>query len=288
MAKRISIRGGATALPEESVAHLSVSLIKESGVENLTTDFIVSENNPQNLSVNVSSGRAFFVKSGMVYHGYSTETVNLSITANSSGNDRIDAVVLYVDLMTSPNSDASNILKYQVVQGTPASSPVAPTDNEIQTAIGAGNPFIRLANVYVANNDTTITNDNITDKRTKSYIKTMGMKEVEVLKSAFGGNYNKIYEANVSGSVNLDCDTCSVFILTLSGNTTINFTNFKKGQTVHLIITNASSYTITWGSMIKWSDDTTPGIYGNYNGLVFFAISNSVLIGNLSFSGVSI
>jgi len=143
-------------------------------VVDLTSDWKVLENNPQNMTVNISSGRGFFKKTSITYHGYSDSVENISIGANNSGNPRIDAVVLYVDLTATPNSDASNVLKAIVVQGTPASSPVAPTDNEIQTAIGSGNPFLRLANVYVENGASSITNGNITDTRVPAYLKTPG------------------------------------------------------------------------------------------------------------------
>jgi hypothetical protein len=174
MAKYISIRQGTSAHPEQSVAHLTHDLIYQTGVVDLTSDWKVTEHNPQNMSVDIAQGRGFFKKQVMTYHGYSDAVENITIGANNSGNPRIDAVVLYVDLSATPNSDASNVLKSIVVQGTPASSPVAPTDNEIQTAIGSGNPFLRLANVYVASGASSITNANITDTRVAAYLKTPG------------------------------------------------------------------------------------------------------------------
>lgn len=262
MAKKISMRSGATALPEESMGYMGISLILQSGVEDLDNDFVVSENNPQNLSVNVSSGRAFFVKTGMTYHGYSTATENLSINVNSSGNDRIDAVVLYVDLSTAPNTDASNILKLLVVQGTPAATPQAPTDSEIQLSIGAGNPFIRLANVYVSNGASVITNANITDTRTPAYMKyKAGIYQMKIYGSELGGNWNSFIQQNVSGSVSLDADKTSVFRFTLTGDTTLlEPTNMKNGQgiEIHIKQDGTGGRSLTWWNNIKWPDGVEP------------------------------
>jgi len=47
----------------------------------------------------------------------------------------------------------------------PSASPVAPNDVEIESDIGVGNPFLRLADVLVANGVTEIANISITDKR---------------------------------------------------------------------------------------------------------------------------
>jgi hypothetical protein len=174
MAKYISIRQGTSAHPEQSVAHLTHDLIYQTGVVNLTSDWKVSEHNPQNMSIDITPGRGFFKKTVMTYHGYSDAVENIAIGANNSGNPRIDAVVLYVDLSVTPNSDASNVLKSIVVQGTPSSSPTPPTDNEIQTVIGSGNPFLRLANVYVASGASLITNADITDTKVAAYLKTPG------------------------------------------------------------------------------------------------------------------
>jgi hypothetical protein len=213
MAKYISIRQGTSAHPEQSVAHLTHDLIYQTGVVDLTSDWKVTEHNPQNMSVDIAQGRGFFKKTVMTYHGYSDAVENITINANNSGNPRIDAVVLYVDLSATPNSDASNVLKSIVVQGTPASSPVAPTDNEIQTAIGSGNPFLRLVNVYVANGASSITNANITDTRVPAYLKIPG--GIKNCDDIILNNNKKIKQKDNSGVerdiVNLDNSNITTF-----------------------------------------------------------------------------
>jgi len=80
--------------------------------------------------------------------------VTLSVTAAHATLPRIDIVV--VNVRDSFYSGASNDSQLQVVAGTPASSPVAPTA-----------PFnsITLAQIAVAAAATSITNANITDQR---------------------------------------------------------------------------------------------------------------------------
>jgi hypothetical protein len=261
MAKYISIRQGTSAHPEQSVAHLTHDLIYQTGVVDLTSDWKVTEHNPQNLSVDIAQGRGFFKKQVMTYHGYSDTIENIAINANNSGNPRIDAVVLYVDLSATPNSDASNVLKSIVVQGTPASSPVAPTDNEIQTAIGSGNPFLRLANVYVASGASAITNANITDTRLAAYLKTPGgIKDQKIINPTTKGGKQEVYEASGSGSITLDFGSYNVFKITLTGNATLSFTNAEVGQfrKIDLIQDGTGSRNVTWPTGIRWPDGVTP------------------------------
>lgn len=287
MAKKVSIRGGATALPEESVAHLTHDLLYQSGVVSLSDNhFKVSEHNPQNLSVDIAPGRAYFKKTIMSYHGYSDTTENLSINANNSGNPRIDAVVLWVDLVATPNSDASNILKLSVVQGAPASSPQPPTDNEIQTSIGAGNPFIRLANVYVSNGAPAITNSNITDTRQSAYFKiSSDLFDTFLRKVKIGGSYQNIYETSGSGTINLDCQFYNVFSITMTGNITLSTpTNFQIGQFIQIDLKQDATggRTCTWFSGIKWPDGVEPVLTTTANKIDSFVIKK---IGTSSYLG---
>lgn len=95
---------------------------------------------------------------------------SVTITTANSSNPRIDTIVAYVDLsVTASNgtpNNPNNMLKVAAVAGTPAGSPSAPNTAAIQSAIGAANPYIILANVLVGTSVTQITNSNITDLRT--------------------------------------------------------------------------------------------------------------------------
>lgn len=142
---------------------ISVGGVKDTGSDN---HFKVSQRAAgANMSVDVAAGRAYVLGTDC-YPVRSTDIVNQAIASNSSGNPRIDAIVLYIDKSASPTTSADNVAKITVVNGTPAASPAAPTDSAIQTALGASNPFIRLANVTVANGAASIVNANIADART--------------------------------------------------------------------------------------------------------------------------
>lgn len=91
----------------------------------------------------------------------------VSLSAASTANPRIDAIVAYIDNSVSPTTsvvdNTNNILRFKSVSGSPAASPSAPSASSIQSSVGAGNPYMVLANVAVAKNATTV--GAITDKR---------------------------------------------------------------------------------------------------------------------------
>lgn len=118
----------------------------------------VTQNSPAGLSVLVSSGWAAIVGTVQAnmgtYVGFNDATVTLSVNTADPTNPRIDLVCMTVQDAYYTGSLNNVIL--QVVAGTPASSPVAPTlpDNSIS-----------LATVAVGAGATALTNANITDTR---------------------------------------------------------------------------------------------------------------------------
>lgn len=162
-----TLRSGGTAHPEDSVLQHITDQFVSSGVFDLAgNDFKIQAQAVPDMTVKSVMGRAY-IKGTLtpVYPIRADADASVTISPNSSGNPRIDAVVLYINRSATPNADASNVATLAAVQGTPAAAPSAPTDSEISTAIGATNPFIRLANVAVASGATSITNPNITDTR---------------------------------------------------------------------------------------------------------------------------
>ncbi len=163
-------RTGGTEHPEEMLDFLMTHIIDQSGVKSIAVggDFYVEAQSTPNMTVKVNLGYAFIKKSDgskvFPVRMYSSAE-NATITANASGNTRIDAVVLLIDTAESPNATVTNVAELGVVAGTPSASPTAPSDSDISTAIGASNPFIRLANVTVGSGVTEIVNANIADTR---------------------------------------------------------------------------------------------------------------------------
>lgn len=110
---------------------------------------LVTESSPAAASVTVSLGAA------LVHGSFYKSTANevLPIAANSSGNPRIDSVVL-------TKLWATQTVRLEVVQGTPAGSPVAPT----LTKTDGFKWQFKLADVAVANGFATILNASISNQ----------------------------------------------------------------------------------------------------------------------------
>lgn len=127
-----------------------------------------------NMSVDIAAGDAFVRRSdGSYAHPVFNDAVyNLVISAADGANPRRDIVVIYVDYAVTPSTAVSNntngVVKIKVVNGTPAGSPVDPTDAAIQTSVGAGNPWTKLGRVRVPAGQTSITNTLIDDLRSMS------------------------------------------------------------------------------------------------------------------------
>lgn len=106
---------------------------------------MVNADAPADLTVNVMPGTA--VKNG--YFINSDSIIKVQITANTSGYNRIDNIVLDVDT-------DSKVTTFKAIQGIPSSSPVPSvlTDNQLL-----------LAEIIVGNNVSVLNQNVITDKR---------------------------------------------------------------------------------------------------------------------------
>lgn len=163
-----TMRSGGLQHPEEIINFLASQLVLSGGIINKTLgDMLVAQQTVPNMSVKVPVGHAFLKKAGseMAYPVRLTADASVVIGANSSGNSRKDAIVLYIDLGATPNSDITNVAKLVAIQGTPAASPTAPDNTAIEAAIGASNPYLRLADVTVASGAASILTANILDQR---------------------------------------------------------------------------------------------------------------------------
>ncbi len=126
-----------------------------------------------NMSVDINvdsssmAGALFQTASNVPYFGYMDATKNLAVPAADTVNARNDIVVAYVDLAAITATVTNNVgaLKFKIVSGTPAATPADPTDADIQTSVGAGNPYRKLARIYLAANATSVVNDNLVDLR---------------------------------------------------------------------------------------------------------------------------
>lgn len=136
-----------------------------------STDVKVTENSPLGLSVLIQPGDyKIDTSSGYAYMGWIAGTEAVTITTPDPSNPRIVCIVLYVDKGATTSASPPNnpgITKLKAVNGTAAGTPVAPNGTAIQSSVGSGNPWIKLADVLVGAGVTQITNSNITDTRTR-------------------------------------------------------------------------------------------------------------------------
>jgi hypothetical protein len=125
----------------------------------------VTQNSPTAMTVLVSAGNALveLTKSSVTWKVVvqSNAQATVTVPANSSGSNRVDAVIVRVDKDAEPNALKNNIATIELVQGSGAS---ALTDGAIDTAVGSDG-WIRLADITVANAASSIVTGNIADKR---------------------------------------------------------------------------------------------------------------------------
>ncbi|MGW5074080.1 hypothetical protein [Rhodococcus sp. NPDC004095] len=123
-----------------------------------------------NMSVDVAVGDGLLNLPTNAYGfwGWTDATENVVVTAANPTNPRIDVVVAWVDttVTSTGSSNSPSALKFQIMAGTPAGSPVVMNDATIQSTLGSGVAWIKLATIAVAAGSTSVVTANITDQRT--------------------------------------------------------------------------------------------------------------------------
>lgn len=124
-----------------------------------------------NMSIDIGIGDGLVMRSDGTYgHQVFNDAVeNKTVTTADGSNPRRDIVVVYVDYGQTPSTAVSNntngVVKSMIVAGTPAGSPTDPADATIQSAVGSGNPWFKLARVRVPAGQTSISNTLIDNLR---------------------------------------------------------------------------------------------------------------------------
>lgn len=169
MALYLSNRDGNGKTSEEG--HYKFPTMAFTGTVLSSADLVVTQQSPVALGVSVAPGtyRIPTSNGAYAYTGWSDAATNVSISTADPANPRISSIVIYVDKNAPTSASPPNnpgIAKFLSVNGTAAAVPTAPNAATIQAAVGAGNPYIVLANVTVAANGTTVLNAAISDQRT--------------------------------------------------------------------------------------------------------------------------
>lgn len=231
----------------------------------------VKQNSTPNMTVLVEHGSALLNKntiSASIAEIKSDTSVTID-TANTS-NPRIDSIVIYEDTsVTIPTVEANywqdgagGRFKIVSLPGTAAASPTALSDANIQSAIGAGKPFARLANITVAANSTTIINSNINN----SVRNKLGVP----LNNVNGGTTAGVLTTDASGAVSA---TPVQYIEQTATNPQLTV------ATSGLYRIDASLYgysgtmaDTTFGISIAGTPTITRQVYGQYNKTCSFTI----------------
>ena len=241
-----TLRSGVTNHPEASVLQSLTNITKKGGVINPTVDFVASEHGAGGLVVDVSSGYAI-IKGTTAYPVRSTATEAVTIDANASGNPRITSIVLYVNTAATPNStnEAKDVIVIGKVNGTPGASPAAPSDSDIQSAVGANNPFVRIADITVDSGATGIASAKIANANQRVFLYSPAPR------------YTITYAATLTPNFNHSSKQKCV----LTGDVTVAApTNMEIGDLIELELVQdgTGGQDITWFAGITWlSPDTT-------------------------------
>lgn len=156
------------------------------------------------MGVQVSAGKALvqITKGGRTFKVVveNDAAANVLIAGNSSGSNRVDAIIVRVDVDAEPNVSKSNVGTIEVVLG---SGVAALNDAAVQAAIGSDG-FYRLANVTVANGAVSILNGSIADTRSKvTFTDAMGFSPLFTTTSAGAADAGKIPKLDASGKLDV-------------------------------------------------------------------------------------
>jgi microcystin-dependent protein len=159
-----------TGMTDKDHMHVEENFIRNAGVIN-EDDFEVSQRAAGvDRSVDVAAGVAYVLNhswslnsaaQARYWQALNSAVYNVPLTTNTSGNPRIDIICIEIDTSAPPGETGGGAMDIIVVEGTPASSPVAPA---------VPDDCLLLAEVAVANGYTSITDANITDRRMPSIL----------------------------------------------------------------------------------------------------------------------
>jgi hypothetical protein len=169
----VNLNNGKT--DEKAAFRLVGKLLNQSGVLEATGLTVSATTPTPDMTVKVSGSVAsdnvvFITATGDTYHGWNTAQYAVTILSNATGATKYDAIVAYAD--TAAGSTTANNpggLKFIAVRSSGAG--VATAADITASAVGT-KPYLRLADVTVANGVSSINSGNIVDTRPKASVGT--------------------------------------------------------------------------------------------------------------------
>jgi uncharacterized protein YbbK (DUF523 family) len=286
MAHRVAIingkqpSGGVGGVSDADFSNIAVNILQKGVVG--VNHYKVEEQASPNMTVKVNTGKAYVSNAlgTMMYLTDLDTAATVNIASNASGFQRIDAVVLKVDVGVTPDNFAGNVATLMVVQGTASASPTAPSDSDIQTAVGAANSYYRLANVTVDSGATSITNAKISNTRSGVTIKLVGgyirynLSTLRLEASNDGSSFSDVGGGSSDGWISSGetWTYASATTFTVSGDVTAKF---QKGTRIKL----TQSSTVKYFAVVASSHSagtTTVTITGGTD----YTLTNSAITNN--------
>lgn len=165
--KYISLRDGGKSNEEALTRLFSKVAGTSNGGRVGANDFKVKQNTSPNMTVLVTLGDFVIPYLDYFFHAWSTVDQSVTIDAADPSFGRIDRIIAYIDLAVVSSSTTNNLdaIKFLNVKGSASGSPTAKSDSDVQTAVGAGNPWKELARITVDAAVSSIVDAKITDYR---------------------------------------------------------------------------------------------------------------------------
>lgn len=211
---------------------------------------LVTQQSPLALGVKIAPGefKILDTSNNFSFSGWNSADLNVTITTADPANPRISSIVLYVDKGAATSASPPNnpgIVKAVAVNGTPGAVPVAPNGATIQSAVGAGNPYIVLANATVAAAGTTVANAAISDQRVIMTVATNMVNTAAI-------QDNSISTVKIQDSAITDTKILNGAVTTrkvkptyivMNGNNGASRQTFPSANTTYSVVGTSTSYT---------------------------------------------